>query len=304
MATPKKTPAPAPAKKTAPPMKAPGKAIANWDEELAKYAEGAAEAEQNTGSGLPTFSTQAGVLSLDDAPLPGNKMAVVILDSIFENVYYEGSYDPDAPQPPICFAQARRDVELAPHESVVEKGQAQHDQCEGCPMNEWGSAETGRGKACKNSRRLVVIPAGSFAKNGDFTALDDPSHFAKAQGAYLKIPVTSVKGYAAYVKQIAITLRRPPFAVITQVSLHPDAKTQFRMEFEALEEITDPALFQVLLDRHAAAIDQDPPPFNLEEREAPPPRGRAGRGAPARGKATPAAKKTAPVAKKTAPRKY
>lgn len=295
MATPKKTPAAKPVAKPS-----ASKAIANWDEELAKYAQQTAETEANTGSGFPTFSTAAGVLSLNDAPLPGNQMAVVILDTTFENVYYEGSYDAKNPQPPICFAQARKDVDLVPHDTVVERGQAQAEACEGCPMNEWGSADTGRGKACKNQRRLVVIPAGSFAKNGDFTPIEDPAHFAKAEAAFLKVPVTSVKGYAAYVKQIAITLRRPPFAVITRVSVVPDAKSQFLVQFEALEEIADPAMFQALLDRHEAAAAEPPPPYNLDEREAPPPRrdhrGAAGRG----GKAAPATKRTPPVAAKKA----
>lgn len=271
MATPKKTPKPS-----------PSKSIATWDEELARHAQEIADNETVSGSGLKTFSTKSGVLSLDDAPMPGNQMAVIILASAYENVYYEGDYDANNPQPPVCFAQALKEVDLAPHDTVVERGQAQHEACEGCPMNEWGTAERGRGKACKNSRRLVVIPAGSYDKRGELTLITDPDHYAGAEAAFLKPPVTSVRGYASYVKQLAIALRKPPFAVITRVALVPDAKNQFAMVFEAIQPIEDASAFETLLARHADAQELVlAAPYSLDVREASEPPARGRRAAPA-----------------------
>src|SRR5690348_16945798 len=77
-------------------------AIAKWDEELAKFATQAAAMEVNAGGGQ-FFSTQGGILSWMDSPIPGNQMAVIILDSIMENVYYESHYDPSTPSGPTCF---------------------------------------------------------------------------------------------------------------------------------------------------------------------------------------------------------
>lgn len=278
--------------------KAPGKQLANWDEDLARYAQEIADNETTSGTGLKTFSTAAGVLSLDDAPMPGNQMAVIILASAYENVFYEGRYDPKNPQPPVCFAQALKEADLAPHDTVVERGQAQHGECEGCPMNEFGTADTGKGKACKNSRRLVIIPAGSYDKRGELTLIDEPEHFTKAEAAFLKVPVTSVRGYAAYVKQIAVTLRKPPFAVITRVALVPDSKDQFKMEFEAIAPIETAEMFEALVARHEEANETVMnAPYNLDQREPPAPvRGR--------GRATPAAAKKGTPAKKAAGRKY
>lgn len=276
------------------PKKVPGQQLANWDEELARYATAIAENETVSGTGLMTFSTAAGVLSLDEAPMPGNQMAVIILASAYENVYYEGPYEAKNPQPPVCFAQALKEVDLAPHETVVERDQAQSEACEGCPMNEFGTAATGRGKACKNSRRLVVIPAGSYDKRGELTLIEEPEHFGKAEAAFLKVPVTSVRGFAAYVKQIAVTLRKPPFAVVTRVSLVPDSKDQFKMEFEAIAPIETAELFETLVARHREAEETVlAAPYNLDAREVPPPRGRKA--------AVPPAKKSAPPTKKAAP---
>ena len=92
------------------------KEITTWDEELAKQAEVAASMEASS-SGGQFFSTRGGQLSWQDAPLPDNEMAVVILDHIFETVYYEGRYDPDTPQSPTAFAFGREQDELRWHEN-------------------------------------------------------------------------------------------------------------------------------------------------------------------------------------------
>ena len=51
-------------------------ALVKWDEELAKQAEIAAGMEANTGGGQ-FFSTKGGILSWQDAPLPGSQTAVL-----------------------------------------------------------------------------------------------------------------------------------------------------------------------------------------------------------------------------------
>lgn len=248
-------------------------AIAAWDEELAKQAELAAGMEANTGGGQ-FFSTRGGQLSWQDAPLPGNEMAVVILDTVFENVYYEGRYDPDTPSAPTCFAFGRDEAELAPHDVVVKADQAQHDNCADCPMNEWGTAETGRGKACRNTRRLAMIPAGTFDRNGDLELFDDPDHFATTTMGFMKLPVTSVKGYANFVKQVAGALKRPPFGIITRVAVVPDAKTQFKVTFEALGKVDDALMASIMARREEAmSVIEFPYSLEVDEPEATPKRG-------------------------------
>lgn len=265
-------------------------ALVNWDEELAKQAEVAAGMEANSGGGQ-FFSMRGGQLSFNDSPMPGNQMAVVIIDSIFENVYYGGRYDPENPAPPTCFAFGR-DEDMSPHDVVVKAEQAQHDSCKGCPLNEWGSSDVGRGKACRNTRRLAIIPAGTFDQQNRFQAIDDLDHFASATIAYMKLPVTSIKGYASFVKQVAGALRRPPHGIFTKVRVEPDAKTQFRVIFEPLSQIPN-GILPAIMKRHEEAKSLIEFPYNLEmeERAPPPAKGRGGRAAPAgRGAQTPAGK--------------
>lgn len=279
------------------PKKEPGTEIVDWEAQMAAEAELAAGAQRAASGGGKFFSMKAGVLSFDGNPMPGNQMAVIILADILENSWYEGAYDPSTPASPKCFAFAHHEEALEPHSAVDNEDyfERQHDVCSGCPRNEWGSAQTGKGKDCKNVQRLSVIPAGQYKAKGsgrnqtfELEMYDDETHFAKAEEAFLKLPVMSVKHYAAYVKQLAADVRRPPYAVVTNVFLEPDPKSQFKVSFELID-VVDKDLLSVVNSRHKkakAAIDFPYSPPREEED------GNAGRGAAAtnnklRGKAAP-----------------
>lgn len=240
--------------------------LVKWDEELAKYAEASASMEANSGGGQ-FFSTKNGILSWQDAPVKDNQMAVIILDSIIEHVYYEGAYNPNVLQSPSCFAFGRGDKSLTPHAAVISVGTPQHDKCEGCPHNEFGTAKLGKGKACRNIRRLGVIPAGNFAANGKFEFFPDPDHYTTTPVGFLKLPVTSVKGYSSFVKQIVGALKRPPFGVITKVKVVPDHNDQFKVTFEPIIPVPD-NLLGVILQRHEEVKSTIDFPYTLEEKAA------------------------------------
>jgi hypothetical protein len=250
-------------------------AIVDWDAEMAKQAEVAAATQRSSGGGGKFFSMQGGILSFDGNPLPGNQMAVVILADALENSYYEGAYDPSVPASPKCFAFAKVEGDLEPHE-VVDKDpyfERQHDACGGCPQNEWGSAATGKGKACKNVQRLAMIPAGVYKGVGkgrqvtyELEMFDDADHFTKAETAYMKLPVMSVKNYASFVKQVAGELRRPPHGVFANVWVEPDPKSQFKVMFELLDVIPN-ELLAVLMPRHKR--EQDAIDFPYSPPQAP-----------------------------------
>jgi len=239
--------------------------LTNWDEELAQYAKEVVAMEANAGGGQ-FFSLRGGQLTWQDAPLPDNQMAVIIVDHILENVYFRGPYDPDTPQGPTCYAYGRDDKTMAPHEMVVAAGHAQHEQCEGCPKNEWGSADTGRGKACRNTRRLALISAGEFAK-GQFQLNGAPENYRAGAVGFLKLPVTSVKGFATYVKQVAGVLNRPPFGVVTKIKLVPDPKSQFMVLFEAITEVPS-ALLGPIMERRKVVVPTINFPYPDFEEEA------------------------------------
>lgn len=256
--------------------KAAGTEIANWDEELAKYAQAAAASEANAGSGLQSFSLKAGVLSLDDNAMPNNEMAVVILDHCFENVFYLEDYDPDNPSSPSAYALGHDEEELRwSEDSIAELDDEEKiagELCSDTSIDQWGSADKGRGKACRNLRRLLMIPAGTInKKTGEFDMVTDEDHYKAAKAVFMKLPPTSTTNWSNYVKQLNNSLRRPPFAVATRIKVVPDQKTQFKVTFEALEEM--PAqLFGTLLKRHKDAEVLIMQPYDMSEREAPAPK--------------------------------
>lgn len=256
--------------------KKPTTALANYDEELAKYAKTAATLT-DTGGGGRFFSMRAGVLQYDDAPLPGNQMCVIISAWCLENVFYEGAYDPDNRTPPACFAfhkDPETKDEMAPDPKHLEDDvfDQQAAACADCPQNEWGSAAKGKGKACSNRRRLACIPAGTYKSAGrgggfDLELITEEDHYRTAEEAYLKLPVMSGKGFDAYVRDVADQLGRPTFAVYTRVYLTPDPKSQFKVNFELIEPVED-ELIPAMIERHRKLIDSiDFPytPFTAEE---------------------------------------
>lgn len=246
-------------------------ALTDWSEELARQAELAAGME--AGAGGSFFSTRGGQLSYNDMPLPDNRMAVIIVDAILENVMYEGRFDPENPTPPTCFAFGRDENTMAPHPDVVAAGHAQHEQCRGCPMNEWGSAETGRGKACRNTRRLALVPAGDLDNNGHLGEMTNAEDLQTSQIGFLKLPVTSIKGYATFVKSVAGALKRPPHGIVTKVEVVPDPKTQFRVVFSPLKPLPND-LIGIVMQRREEVSKMIEQPYSLEPPEEPAPKGR------------------------------
>lgn len=258
-------------------------AMVKWEEELAKQAEVAAGMEESTATGA-FFSTKSGVLAFNGSPMPNNEMAVVILDAVLENVFYEGEYDPDVPSGPTCFAFGRDEKDMAPHKVCVEAGIAVAESCHGCPNNEWGSADKGRGKACRNTRRLAMLSAGEFDRGGKFVVIDDPEHYESTGMAFMKLPVTSVKGYAAFVKSVAGAMRRPPHGIFTRVKVVPDSKTQFKVVFEPLGTVPNELLGAVMQRREEAMATIESPYQLPEEEEQKPARGGKRGGKPAAGR--------------------
>lgn len=282
MATKKVAPTP-PAKKT-------GTNIINWEEQLAADAALSAKMEESTATGS-FFGTKSGVLTWNDSPVENNQMATVIVGSILENVSYDGEFDIDNPQPPTCFAFGHDEADMKPHATVVAAGQAVHETCSGCPRNAFGTADKGKGKACRNIRRLAVIPAGKIDGNGKFTPVKKAEELEEAVMGFIKLPVTSVRPYSAFVKQTAAALKRPPHGIFSKIKIVPDAKSQFKVLVEPLGLVPNDLLGAVMSRKDEAALTIEQP-YNLEGGDEAPARGKkpAARGAKPTGKA--AAKKT------------
>lgn len=134
---------------------------------------------------------------------------VVILGFVSRNSYYEGAYDPKNIQPPLCFAVGAQPENLIATDASPEK---QADSCGSCPMNQWGSAATGEGKACKNTRYLVVTPE---------EALESPD--GEMPMWTLAISPTGIKHFDAYVRTLASKNGLLPLQVVTNIGFDPSS---------------------------------------------------------------------------------
>lgn len=195
--------------------------ITNYDEELAKLAKKAVATEKPSTS---TIGVRAGVLSYNGQAVPGNKLDCIIIASTHVNLFYEDKFDPNNPKNPVCYAYCEDpDAEGAEFKPHPKAWKPQSEKCADCWANQWNSDPNGgRGKACKNSRRLAILPGGVT-----------PEDLKTAEVATLTLPVMSVsKNWSPYVHKLATLYNRPPLGMITTIGTMPDQKSQFRITFD------------------------------------------------------------------------
>jgi hypothetical protein len=211
---------------------------------LAGLAEIAKDEAAKERPSLSKISLKSGVMSYGGAPMPGNKVEAVILTASYRNAYYAERFDPNNIKNPNCFALAESDDDMAPHDNVAEP---EHDTCDGCPKAEWGSDPNGgRGKACKQTRRLVLMPA---------TVIDEGAEKLKsAELAVLDLPVTSVKNYSQFVNTLSASAGVPVWAAVAQISVVPDAKTQFKVLFQAMRIVPSMDVLDAIKLRKEEAV--------------------------------------------------
>ena len=71
----------------------------------------------------------------------------------------------------------------------------------------------------------------------------------------LKIPVTSTANFSSYVRQISVLLNRPIIGVITEVSVHPDPKNQFAVQFKMVEPLDVAAIMEIFPRKDEAKME-------------------------------------------------
>lgn len=207
------------------------KAVVNYEEILAGLAKKQAATAKPPVS---TIGTRSGVLTYNGDMVPGNKLSCIIIASTHANKLYDGPYDPNNLKNPDCYAYSEDGKNMKPHPSVVKPI---HDNCDECPYNQWGSAEQGKGKKCKNVQHIGLIPSDTA-----------PEDVETAELALLSLPVTSGKNFDKYVNKLTTLFGRPTLAMVTEIGTRPDAKTQFQVTFDDKGPV-DPALIPGLVNR-------------------------------------------------------
>ena len=226
-----------------------------WEKELVGSARAASATASSVGGGALFIQTRGGNLSFQNEPLE-QPLVAFVLDQIRENNYYEGDFDPEAPRAPSCFSIGRDEAELAPPPDLDTR---QSDKCAGCPQNRFGSADRGRGKACKNIVRLALLPYEP-----------DPVKLAKVDHALIRVPTTSVKNFGKYAQKIERGLGRPLWSVVTDITTKDDKKTVWQMLFDLRSSDVDARAGAILLQRRKDALeDLERPPTPGEVDDAP-----------------------------------
>ena len=126
-----------------------------------------------------------------DNPELAKEIIGVIVDQHPVNAYWAVKYSGEN-NPPDCSSMNGK-------EGVDQDGNRR--PCNSCPYNEWGSDEDGRGKACKNMRRIYILPEGEM-----FPLL-------------LTLPPTSLKNFSNYLAKRVIAKGRRSHNVLTKISL-------------------------------------------------------------------------------------
>jgi len=230
---------------------APGTAVVAWKDRMAAMAKDVAATEKVGGNYI---SFQGGRLKVGEDLVPGDKMNVVVVNYVWEYAFFPNAYDPTRVVSPVCYAfgMGEDTMEIAGEDQ-------QSDSCSGCPRNEWGSdLGGGRGKACKNSRKLALMH------------VDSLTNVARGEIMYARLPVTSVKNFQKVVTDVAKVLGMPPFGVVVEISVVPNPMSQFQVNFKIVDQIKDDSVLQALFLRHEALNDElrttYPTNAELEER--------------------------------------
>lgn len=223
----------------------PGKV--DWKDKLAKYAKQVQEAAPVSGT-YASFTDSSGdsALMIGGKQMDDDKADIVLLSFVCENQFYSGPYNRGDPKPPSCYAIGKNEKELVPHEKAVgywddkQEEYVKPDSCAECPMNEWGSADNGQGKKCKNTRLIAFI-----SSNG----LESPEDVEGADVVKANIAPTGIKPFNTYLRACAQQFGHPMFCVS---ELKAEDKVGILNEQQALDESLWPALEQ----RHEA-LDED-----------------------------------------------
>lgn len=184
----------------------------------------------------------------DDEPASALEVVILSVNPNKSKVFYNSGFVEGSVAKPTCYSNDG----IAPASDVEEP---QSKKCNVCPHNQWGSRITengGKGKACGDSMRLCVAPAGM---------INDPM--------LLRVPAATLKTLGQYGSQLAKRGVEPQY-VVTRVGFdynvaHP-ALTFKAMRF--VEEV-ELATVETTLSDEADIIDQitgvvDKPSISVE----------------------------------------
>lgn len=170
----------------------------NYAEELAKEAAEISKRVANPSGDRIRYNGSRGFTTPDGEEATAVEVVIVEFTSV--NMYYDGPYDRDNIAAPACFAIGDEPSTLIASSNSPDK---QSDACATCPMNQFGSATVGKGKACKNTRLVAVTPAHEISKDSAIWIAS--------------IPPASLKQFDSYISGLASKHQTIPMGVVSEM---------------------------------------------------------------------------------------
>jgi hypothetical protein len=215
------------------------------DDVKALLAEAARNKAETEVTGIPFLSLKNKRFTLGEVKL-GTELDVVILADVYDHSWYDRPYKEDVIIPPACFAIGAIQEELAPH---PDSPTPQSEECIGCPQNEFGSALQGKGKACRNGRRLLIAPY----THGQVELRDL---------AIINISPTTLKSYSKYIMEVVGKYKVPTFAVVSRLSFDDD-KAYPLLLFKCIDVVTDGEILRNIMGNQQTYLDMVSVPYNV-----------------------------------------
>lgn len=183
-----------------------------------------------------------------------DRIAGVVVDFIAKKAWYPNPYDKDNIVPPHCFGLGFvAHSAMEPSENSPER---QCETCATCPKNAFGSAENGKGKACKDSYVLALLGPNADEEEGSPLMT-------------LEISATGIKPFEKYVRDLARETNKAPYAFVTEFSM--DDTVDYASVRCGFPTEASPALIDMALSRReeaAALLSTEPDVSGFEEKMA------------------------------------
>lgn len=228
--------------------------LEDWEIELAREAKD--EVSKET-LGIPRLSHQGGMWKIDGKTVTENKLRVAIIDYGFSKAYYENAFDPGVTATPVCYAFGREEKGMAPHDQAPKK---QNPECSTCEWNKFGTADRGKGKRCKDERRVLCV-----------VEVADEESIAGAEVRQFNIPPGSLKNWGNYLAQVREgTKRQNVRGVLTELSTEPYGGA-YALTFKAVAELADVQVKAIMAKRSSVEAALFAPYPNIEQEEKPAP---------------------------------
>lgn len=155
------------------------------------------------------------ILNSEGDPRASIEVVIIKGNKHLSKVYYKGGYTEGSTEKPTCYSNDA----VAPAGDAVEKQAA---NCATCKNNQWGSriGDGGKkGKACSDSRRVAVAPAG---------LLNDPM--------LLRIPAATLKPLMEYNEELGKRSRKYQL-VVTKLGFDPESLSP-KITFKYVRDVT------------------------------------------------------------------